>query len=119
MKGNRGDRRGDAPQGRVPGRQAEDLWSGAHLPAHLGRGRWLVCTSCRLWYSFSSSSSAAAFSVGSCYQNLALGSPGEPAQSPLPTHPSPARAVCLFLPRSPSKKGGSTVSHTGQRARLA
>lgn len=28
----------------------------------LGRGRWLVCTSCRLWYSFSSSSSAAAFS---------------------------------------------------------
>ena len=55
----RDDRRGNAPQGRVPTRQAEYLLSGARLPAHLGRGWWLVCTSCRLWYSFSSSSSAA------------------------------------------------------------
>lgn len=37
----------------------------------LGTGPWPVCTSCLLWYSFSSSSRAAAFSVGSGSQNPA------------------------------------------------
>lgn len=112
VKGNRGDRRGDAPQGRVPGRQAEDLWSGARLPAHLGRGRWLVCTSCRLWYSFSSSSSAAAFSVGSCHQNLALGSQGEsPAPTLCPLTP-PQPGLCVFSSPAHQARKGAAPSAT-------
>lgn len=119
----RRDRRGNAPQGRVTGRQAEYLLSGARLPAHLGRGRWLVCTSCRLWYSFSSSSSAAAFSVGSCSQNLALGSQGgpAPAPAPCPLTPPQGRPCAFSSPAHRARKGAAppATRSEGQAARGA
>lgn len=107
-EGHRVGQAQEAPQRqegkRTPGastqRQAEYLRSGARLPAHLGRGRWPVCTSCRLWYSLSSSSSAAAFSVGSCSQHLALGSQGGPAPAPTPAHsPLPSPGCVPFPPQ--------------------
>lgn len=87
------------PRGESP-EAGRETAVGARLPAHLGRGRWLVCTSCRLWYSFSSSSSAAAFSVGSCSQHLALGSQGGPVPAPTPAHsPLPSPGCVPFPPQ--------------------
>lgn len=118
----RSDRRGNAPQGRVPrGR-----------PSTCGRG-----PACPLTWAEAGGWSAPAVGCGT--PSAAPPAPrhslwaaalstwlwaareGPPPHQPLPTHPSPAPAVCLFLPSSPSKKGQHRQPHRseGQAARGA
>lgn len=60
---------------------------------------------------FSSSSSAAAFSVGSCSQHPGSGRPGRPAPTPTPAHsPLPSPRLYAFSSQLTEQEEGNTAS---------
>lgn len=116
---SRSDRRGNEFPGASPQRQAEHLRSGALPCPPPGQRPVAGLHQLLAVVLLQQLLQRRAFSVGSCSQHLALGSQGGPVPTPtLPTHPSPAPAVCLFPPQLTEQERAAPPATPGQRARL-